>query len=160
MDRRGCTAETGEGLILGRSGRDDFGMPCDGGAGFRGCAMATENQSRARAFFERLGGDESATDLVAALIKMLDDAEARGPARASLAKDRYALGLVADLIREKLRSTLARVPGHTGAVALPPNVVSELAGDLAMVIASELDTYAERNGDETDPIGPAEDGGR
>lgn len=121
--------------------------------------MATEtNQDRARAFFERLGGEEPATDLVAALIGLLDEAERRGPQRAPLGKDVYALGLVRDLIRDKLRSTLASVPGHKGAVALPPHVVSELAGDLAMVITAELDTYGER--EETDPVGPAGEGGR
>lgn len=108
--------------------------------------------SHARAL-ERLAGNESAMTVVTALVAMLDDAERRGPQRVPLAKDVYALGLVRDLIRDKLRSTLTRVPKHDGAVALPPYVVEELAGDLAMVIASELDTYAERDGEEGDPVG-------
>jgi len=102
--------------------------------------MSTEtNKSRARAYFERLAGEEPATDLVSGLIKMLDDAETRGreAATANLSGDRFALSLIQGTVREKL----AAITGKNGLLAFPKVALHATAANIATAVAAALDNY-------------------
>ncbi len=107
--------------------------------------MSSANQARARAFFERLAGEEPATELVSALIQLLDDAEARGP-RLKLSGDSIALELIKGTVREKLKA----VVGKGGVMAFPAVALNDTAANIATAVATALDNY-EAPEDETAP---------
>lgn len=118
----------------------------------------TDNRARARAFFERLADEESATVLVEALIEMLDDAERRGTAedeRRPLATDAFASGLTRDVVREYLRGHLQAVKEKPGVLGLAPYAMEGLVEGITRAVLTALDDFNRRAGEETDPIGPA-----
>jgi len=116
-----------------------------------GTEMQTDNRARARAFFERLVDEESATVLVEALVAMLNDAERRGAAPPTLSTDVYALSLVQGTLREKL----AAVQGKGGVMAFPRVALNDTAANIATAVLSALDEYGAPDDEDTDPIRPA-----
>lgn len=111
----------------------------------------TDNRARARAFFERLADEESATVLVEALVAMLNDAERRGAVPPTLSTDVYALSLVQGTVREKLKS----ITGKNGILAFPKVALEDTAANIATAVLSALDEYEAPDDEQTDPIQPA-----